>query len=419
MRPAFALVNFNGGADLLDAIRSVYAQTVAPVGVAIVDNGSSDGSLEAAEAAFPDVVAIRLPENLGFGAAANVAFARIGGDPLIVLNPDVVLRPAWVEAVIDAFAADPGIGIVGGKLLYPDERTIQHAGGIIIRPLMLADHRQYGESDGPTDEACDVDYVTGAALAIRQAAFESLDGFDPHYFLYYEEADLCFRARAAGWRVHYRPDAVGIHRESMSVGRESSRYYLWYHTSRVRFALTHLSAATVLTEFVPAERDRLAAVVSRDELAGLHGAFVVNVRALSDAADAALGGDQPNLRPALADSLAGLAALALTAVPVESRVAPVEAPSFARLAGLIFRSDMPIVGGLIVAFRTLWNDISARWYLQPVIDRQNEINQEIARSLLRIERRLAEIDARVELQAGWLGDLDRDLIEHARRRIRS
>src|SRR5207302_7257086 len=125
--------------------------------------------------------------------------------------------------VAAAFARDDRLGVAGGKLLYPDDRTLQHAGGIVRRPLMLADHRRYGQPDDPTEtDPIDVDYVTGAAIAIRRRALEQVGGLDEGFFLYFEETDLCQRARDAGWRVRYLPGATAVHRESAATGPASA-----------------------------------------------------------------------------------------------------------------------------------------------------------------------------------------------------
>ena len=211
MKPTVAIVNWNGGTDLLTCLTSIATQTLPPAEIVLVDNGSTDGSADAALANHPDITRIDLPENPGYGAAANAAAKATKGDPIAILNPDVTLEPGWLQAVVDAFRSDEQLGVAGAKLLFPDG-LVQHAGGTLRRPLMLADHRRYRQPDDPSEvDPIDVDYVTGAALALRRRALEQLGGFDEGFFLYFEETDLCWRAREAGWRVRYLPTARAVH----------------------------------------------------------------------------------------------------------------------------------------------------------------------------------------------------------------
>jgi GT2 family glycosyltransferase len=372
---ACIVVNWNGGDDLAACLASLFVQTAAPDEVVLADNGSTDGSAAAAAARFPSVRRLDLPHNPGFGGAVNAAASTTSADLLVVLNPDVVLAPDWLATVASAFAADPRLGVAGAKLLFPDGR-VQHAGGRVIRPLMLADHRHYGSADTADErDPIDVDYVTGAAIAIRRAAFAAVGGFDEHFFLYFEETDLCARVRAAGWRVRYLPLARAVHKESAVTGRESAAYYGNYHRGRIRYALKHVRAAGVLSELVPAERNRIDAVVSLDELAGLRHAFVDHAALLGgpDATD--LAADQPELRPALAYALAGLAEHVVATVPSELR-APVGRSG--RLSAL--------------------KDLAGA-----------------ARRLAELERRVAALERRADIPSAWLVEIDRDLTALARR----
>jgi GT2 family glycosyltransferase len=405
------VVNWNGAADLPTCLAAVRAQTVAPSEVVVVDNNSTDGSPELAERE-PGVRLLRMADNLGFGGAIDRAAAATTGDPLVVLNPDVELRPDWLAAVLAAFAADDGLGIVGGKLLYPDGKTIQHAGGIVRRPLMLADHRRYRQPDDQSEQGpIDVDYVTGAAFAIRRAAFDAIGGFDEGFFLYFEETDLCERARRAGWRVRYLPSAVAIHAESAVTGRESANYYRHYHYGRVRYALKHLTPAELLVDLVPAERARIGSIVSAEELAGVRHAYVENAARL-EGGDPLLASAQPELHPALADALAALAERAIATIPTGLATgASSPLAQVAEVAPRPFSSGIPGVA----AVRTAWNWMSTRWYLAPILEQQNRFNREAAEALARIEDRLARMEARQELQAGWLVELDHDLVALTRR----
>jgi GT2 family glycosyltransferase len=415
--PAVAVVNWNGGADLLDCLAALVAQTRPAAEIVLVDNGSTDGSADAAAARFGGLRRIDLPHNPGYGAAANAAARATTGDPLAALNPDVVLDADWLEVVADAFAADPSLGIAGSKLLFPDG-TIQHAGGLLHRPLMLADHRRYRQPDAADErEPTDVEYVNGAAIAIRRAALDAVGGFDEGFFLYFEETDLCWRARAADWRVRYLPRARAVHRESAATVKESAGYYRGYHRGRIRFALKHVQPAAFLGELVPAERARLATVVSLEELAGLRRAFIDHAALLAAGGDPLLAPDAPELRPALADALAQLAERAVATTPAGQRFDPAPSPlrGRARVEPRPFSSDLPALGPAIVAARTAWNWVSTKWYLAPILEQQNRLNAELVEALERLDARLARLEQQGEIQASWLVEIDRDLLAVARR----
>jgi GT2 family glycosyltransferase len=374
MNAAIAIVNWNGGPDLLDCLASIQADEVV-----LVDNGSTDGSADAAMKRYPQTKRIDLPNNPGYGAAANAAGRATNGDPLVVVNPDVVLDATWLQTVTGAFESDPRLGVAGSKLLFPDG-LVQHAGGIVRPPLMLADHRQYRQPDNSAEsEPIDVDYVTGAALAIRRATFDQLGGFDEGFFLYYEETDFCRRARDGGWRVAYLPRARAVHRESSVTVRDSPEYYRQYHTGRIRYALKHVESAAFLGEIVPAERARLATVVAVEELAGLRQAFLANADALRS--DALLGAKAPDLRPALTDALVQLAARAIATPPTSLHLPTAPRPRPPGLAGVWRRLRGSTRGS----------------------------RAELAAAVERIEARLEQLEKRDDVQASWLVELDRDL----------
>jgi GT2 family glycosyltransferase len=412
-RPAVAIVNWNGGDDLLDCLASIASQTLAAGEVVLVDNGSTDGSADAAAARHPTIARLDLPSNPGYGAAVNAAARATSGDPLVVLNPDVALHPEWLATVARAFEDDPTLGVAGTKLLFPDG-LVQHAGGIVRRPLMLADHRRYRQPDDPAEQApVDVDYVTGAALALRRQCLAETGGFDERYFLYFEETDLCWRAREAGWRVRYLPLAGAVHRESAVTHRDSPAYYRGYHTGRIRFALKHVAPAAFLGELVPAERARLASVVAVEELAGLRQAFLANAERLAD--DPLLGARSPELRPALADALGQLAERAIATAPTSLFAEPGPSPlrAVARVEPRPFRSRLAGVARL----RTAWNWMSTRWYVAPILEQQNHLNAELVAAIERVEARLERLERREDVQASWLVELDRDLAALRRRLV--
>lgn len=424
---AIIVVNHNSGGDLARCLGSLAVQDVTPDAIVVVDNRSTDGSLDRAIEAYPDVRFLARDVNDGFGAAANAGVLGSTGDPIVILNPDVELDPGWVEHATRCFVERSDLGVLGGKLLFGDRATVQHAGGIVRWPLCLADHRRYGLPDDPTEtEYRDVDYVTGAAIAIRRTTFEQLGGFDERFFLYFEETDLCVRARAAGWAVEYDPALVGVHRESSAARRNSAFYYRNYHRGRIRFALRHHRVVDFITTFVPAERDRVTSVVPADELIGLRAAYLDGAAWLAEPATDGLAADAPEFRAALAADLRELASVALATVPPEHAAGPVPSRPIAddlvetvTVAPRVSPPGPPIVGRLLARARHFYWWATGQWYLS-TIDQQNRHNARVLEAIHRLEVRLRDIEARHDsvadrqenrddLLTSWLVEVDREL----------
>ena len=201
--------------------------------IIVVDNASSDGSPAMVRARFPHVRLLSMPTNLGYGAGANLAIAACSAPYVLVLNSDTRLPPGAGAALATYLDRHPTVGLAGPRLLNPDG-TLQRSCYPFPRPLNVAlrwtglgglvgripGARQIYPPTSSHARARDVDWVIGAALAIRRAAHEVVDGFDERFFMYAEEVDLCYRLRQAGWRTHFAPVTEITH-----VGGASTRRY--------------------------------------------------------------------------------------------------------------------------------------------------------------------------------------------------
>jgi GT2 family glycosyltransferase len=161
---------------------------------------------------------IRIPENATFSSGNNFGVSQAGGDWLLFLNNDAFVKPDAVQQLRATAVMDIGIGAIGGKLLYPGETAIQHAG--ICQ--MLWDHpSNYGVGADPGDnrisQSCDRFALSGAMLCVSRSAYEAVGGFDERYFWGTEDIDLCLKIRAAGLRCVYCPDAIAVHLESATI----------------------------------------------------------------------------------------------------------------------------------------------------------------------------------------------------------
>jgi len=193
--------------------------------VLIVDNASTDGTsayLREQVAKDARIRVISNKQNVGFAGANNQAVKNTNAKYVLFLNNDTEPRAHWLEAMLAIVRSDPGVGAVGSKLLYPD-MTIQHAGVAIVEDLkngdpLLAQNILVGQPhDHPqTKLIISLQAVTAACLLSPRTIFNQVDGFDEGYWNGYEDVDLCFRLRQAGYEVVYQPHSEVIHHESKS-----------------------------------------------------------------------------------------------------------------------------------------------------------------------------------------------------------
>ncbi len=250
------------------------------------DTGSIDGSLEMVRADFPDVHTVSMPENPGYGAAANRLIGQCETDIVILLNADVRVDTGTVEELRLHMLAHPDVALCGPRLVDPDgeaQRTTfsdPTLGTLLWRESGLARrweaHRDGRVEANDAQAARAVDWVLGAALAIRRSAFEQVGGFDPGYFLYYEETDLCRRLRAAGWTIDYVPSATAVHAGGASTAQQIVRAQRTLYRSLSRYHSTHGGAST--TSVRAAVAAIMTARLARDGAL----AFVTTGRARAD-----------------------------------------------------------------------------------------------------------------------------------------
>jgi N-acetylglucosaminyl-diphospho-decaprenol L-rhamnosyltransferase len=241
------IVSYNSAAYLPDCVRSLRAEGVTDV--VVVDNASSDHSVQAVLACDPAVTVVETGANLGFGTGANRGVAVATGDHLLVLNPDTVVEPGTVKALSEALDRDPGLGMVGPRMenldgtLYPSVRrfpdlavALGHAFVGLVWPANPFT-RRYRMLDWDHDRAAaDVDWVGGACLLVRRSAFDVVAGFDEAYFMYVEDVDLCWRMHQAGWRIGYEPAGRVVHALGASSRLMPYRMIAEHHRSLLRFA---------------------------------------------------------------------------------------------------------------------------------------------------------------------------------------
>lgn len=209
-RATIIIVSYNKRDDIARCLESVKQTAHPSFEVIVVDNASTDGSANVA-AGFPDVITISADVNLGFGGGCNLGASRSRSEYLVFLNPDTVVDPGWLDALIRPLDQRPPVGLVTAKILMlNDPKRINTCGNTVhLTGLTLC--RGLGASSESFDREGEVDAVSGAAFAIRRDVFQSLGGFDESMFLYMEDTDLSLRARLAGWDSVYTPESIVYH----------------------------------------------------------------------------------------------------------------------------------------------------------------------------------------------------------------
>ena len=212
-------------AHTLRCLRALAAHPPAvSVEIIVVDDASPDAQTREW---LPQIAGLRLhrrAQNGGFVPACNDGAALAQGEFLVFLNNDTVPQPGWLDALLDTFEAEPAAGIVGARLLGMDGR-LQESGGAVFSDGSARNLGRFADGDDPRYAWLrEVDYVSGAALAIPRALFVELGGFDARYAPgYYEDTDLAFAARAAGRRVLVQPAARVVHVEGATAGTDTAQ----------------------------------------------------------------------------------------------------------------------------------------------------------------------------------------------------
>ncbi|MCX8037703.1 MAG: glycosyltransferase family 2 protein [Candidatus Sumerlaeia bacterium] len=255
--PKFSIVvlTFNSESFIVPCLESIAAVQYPDLEVIVVDNASSDKTVERARATGLYHILIPNTANRGCAGGYNDGWRASGGEIILFLNPDTTVDGNIAGALAEAFAAHPDAAVFGCKILYPDaRRTFWHAGGI-VHPNGMTGHRGKDEPDtGQYDSVCEIDYASGCAIAVRRDVLERFGGFNEDYWPgYFEEVDFCWRARRAGYRILYVPRAVVYHHESQSFKLHSPSFFHYYYRNRMRFVAYNYTFRQMLTRFLPFE----------------------------------------------------------------------------------------------------------------------------------------------------------------------
>lgn len=235
------IVSYNTKELLEQCINSIYTHTKdISVEIIIVDNASVDGSQQMIKNNYPHVVLIESKENLGFGRANNLGAKHASGNYIFLLNSDTILIENSIKFLAEYFENenDPGLGVVGCKLLDIHKRPDVSYGNF---PTIYQELFEFGLSRifrrfyskklslsiiGNGEQIKEVDYIMGAAMFFKKSIFDSINGFDNDFFLYYEETELCFRLKRKGYRIIWNPNTSIIHYIGAS-GKSQDKINYW------------------------------------------------------------------------------------------------------------------------------------------------------------------------------------------------
>jgi GT2 family glycosyltransferase len=212
---AVVIVTWNSAGYLPGCLESLQSLRRPPAEVVVVDSGSDDASVEIVRAGYPEVRLIECGDNVGFCRGNNLGIRATDSPFVLVLNPDTLLEPDFLERLLPAFE-DARVGLAAGKLLRFDRQTLDSAGQSLTRSRRPRD-RGYGRLDrGRFDRDEEVFGACGAAALCRRTMLESIADpgpqyFDENFFAFGEDLDLAWRARRMGWKASYRHGAIGYH----------------------------------------------------------------------------------------------------------------------------------------------------------------------------------------------------------------
>jgi N-acetylglucosaminyl-diphospho-decaprenol L-rhamnosyltransferase len=286
MRPdasvvAAVVVSYKSRGYLERCLQSLVDSGVSAV--VVVENGSDAGTEAEARAGGADW--IETGHNVGYGRAANLGAQQKGvadSDYVLICNADIEIEPGSVAILAAALDADPSLGAVGPRILntdgtlYPSARTFPNLVDAMGHGLLglLAPRnrftRRYRMLDWDHAEAAEVGWISGACFLARRTAWDAVGGFDPDFFMYLEDVDLCWRMHAAGWLIGYEPQAEVLHVQGVSTDLHPYRMLAAHHRSLWLFArrstagAQRLALPVVLAGLIA----RLAVAVVRRRLAG-------------------------------------------------------------------------------------------------------------------------------------------------------
>jgi GT2 family glycosyltransferase len=233
------ILNTNRRDDTLECLNSLSSSTYSNLSIMVLDNASTDGSVEAIQECCPSVQIVFLADNNGYAGNNNVGIDMAwqqGAGWILVLNEDTILSPDCIDLLVAAGESDPKVGIVGPMVYHNDEPDVIQSAGGVMDSLWRTYHAGQNQKDqGQYDKVRPVEWITGCGLMIRRETIAEIGLIDERFFYYQEEIEWCLRARSSGWKILHVPQAKLWHK---GVQREySPSANVTYYKIRNRFLL--------------------------------------------------------------------------------------------------------------------------------------------------------------------------------------
>jgi GT2 family glycosyltransferase len=241
-------VNFNEPEETTLFLDSIYESNYANFEVIIIDNGSTRKVNPEIVDQYPRLKFIQSEKNKGFAGGNNLGIIQSHGDYLLFLNNDTLVPPDFITKIVDFMERTPEAGIASPKIIYPNG-LIQYAGSIPINPYTGRGKRigKFQEDIGQFDGVCETGLPHGAAMIVQRKAIEKAGLIPEDYFLYYEECDWGHQIQSFGYKLYYVGETYIIHKESLSVGKDSPLKVYYMNRNRLLYLMRNYKGFTLFS----------------------------------------------------------------------------------------------------------------------------------------------------------------------------
>lgn len=252
------IVNWNGKTDLHECLNSLFKITYSPIEVIVVDNGSSDGSVELVKRKFPNVKNVNVGKNLGFAEGNNLGYKKSTGEYVLFLNNDCIVTDDFLDKLVLYLKKNPTVGIVQPTIFFYRPNTIFHStinsvGSFLLKNGFLY-HQDYGKKfiKQKYTKPFEIFSAYGACFLVKREVIEKVGLFDPDYFAYFEETDLCHRVWLAGYSVMTYPSVHVFHKGAQTSAKLPSAF-IQFHSFKNKFYsyLKNLDSHNLLVMLIP------------------------------------------------------------------------------------------------------------------------------------------------------------------------
>jgi GT2 family glycosyltransferase len=252
---ACVVLNWNGGSDTERCISSLLSSEDVVLDLVVVDNGSTDGSIERLGTLFPQIAILRQHTNVGVAKGFNIGVEWAGAkgySALFFLNNDATVSRDCLSTMSSHFENDQDVGIVSPRILDGTRSGTMWFDGGVQNAFGDPIHRGFSQPIQPRVDPYPEDFATGCAMLVRANVFGDVGGFEEQFFAYSEDVDFCYKAKKHGWRILHVARATVVHYPSSATKRNRGKWFRDYYVTRNKLLLTHnkLSGTSWLTFLV-------------------------------------------------------------------------------------------------------------------------------------------------------------------------